>query len=92
MLIAIDFDGTITEDIQCFYELKKTFEFYHHEIIIVTMRYLEEEEYFLNRFKQEGIKVIYTGRKAKLDFLSNMNIFPDIWIDDNPKWIYEDSK
>lgn len=51
-----------------------------HEIACVTMRFPTE--------KIEGMPcpVIYTSRKAKADFWA-----ADVWIDDNPRWLYVDS-
>lgn len=58
------------------------------KIIIATMRYEYEEDSGLIEIKKKyGIPVYYTNRQAKLDFLAIKGIKPDLWIDDNPKWI-----
>jgi hypothetical protein len=33
-------------------------------------------------------KVYATSRQAKAEFLSQKGVLPDIWIDDNPRWLY----
>lgn len=95
MIIAIDYDGTYNADMKMFAEIIRLMKNYNHTPIIVTMRYEHEEDNFLNNIRSKlagGIQVYYTGRKAKKEFMSNLGIFPDIWIDDNPNWIYEDSR
>ena len=34
--------------------------------------------------------IIFTGRKAKLQYVASKSIKIDVWIDDNPLWIYQD--
>lgn len=92
MTIAIDYDGTISEDIGMFLEIIKTIKKYGHNAIIVTMRdFSEADLQIFDIHKSTGIEVLFTSRKAKKPFLEKLNIKPDIWIDDNPKWIYEDA-
>lgn len=33
------------------------------------------------------IDVYYSSRQAKKDYLKNLEIYPNIWIDDCPEWI-----
>lgn len=85
MLIVLDYDGTYTLD----EEFWKSFYFrttaLGHKVICATMRYESEP------IADMPCKVIYTGRKAKEQFLLDLGIKPDIWIDDNPAWLYQDS-
>lgn len=95
MIIAIDYDGTYNSDLTMFSEIIRLFKTYGHETIIVTMRYEHEEDNLLNSIKSKlsgGINVYYTGRKAKIPFMKKLGIEPDIWIDDNPQWLFTDSK
>lgn len=85
MTIAIDYDGTITEDPKLFREIVSMIKTFGHKPIIVTMRYKHEEDNFLNAVLQKSswdIDVYYTGRKAKRDFMFSIGILVDIWIDD----------
>ena len=95
MIIAFDYDGTISADLKMFSKIMRIVEESGHEPIIVTMRHYYEEDNILNMFSNglgNGVRVFYTGRKAKKEFMKNTwNIDPDIWIDDNPRWILKDS-
>jgi len=94
VIIAIDYDGTITEDINLFSQIVSLMKKSGHKPIIVTMRYTHEEDNTLNAILQKNswdVPVYYTGRKAKRDFMFNLGILVDIWIDDRPDWILEDS-
>jgi len=91
MLIALDYDGTIT--------LAPSFwwRFVHdalkdgHKVVIATMRYedeLNEVEEFLTGLQ---VPIVATGCQAKQHYLHNMGIKPDVWIDDMPLWLFVDS-
>jgi len=89
MLIALDYDGTYTLDPEFWNTFIINSKKRNHKIIIVTMRYPHEGEEVEEQIKE--CSIIYTSRKAKKSFLERMGIFPDVWIDDNPEWIYIDS-
>jgi hypothetical protein len=79
MKIALDYDKTFTLD-KSFWSKFIDFAVQNgHEIVCVTMRTPEETI-------EMPCKVIYTSRKAKQEFYK-----PDVWIDDSPHWIYQDS-
>lgn len=83
--IALDYDGTITKDRalwMAFYFLCRAA---GHDVRVVTMRY--EHEPICD---WPGI-IYYTGRKAKKAWCDKNGIKIDIWIDDNPEWITNDS-
>ncbi len=80
MLIALDYDGTYTTDPILFDAFIRQAKASGHEIICVTMRYPEEEIHML-------CEIIYTSRQAKLPFMGGLGRMPDIWIDDNPRFI-----
>jgi ribosomal protein S8 len=93
MTIAIDYDDTCTTDLKMFSQIIKIMKASGHNPIIVTMRYDHEEDNFLNNIRStsnNGINVYYTGRKAKQEFMAQLGIYPDIWIDDNPITIFKD--
>lgn len=59
-----------------------------HTVICVTMRYDNREGDIVHKNLDNKVSSIYfTGRKAKQEFLLEQNIIPNVWIDDNPKWI-----
>ena len=93
MLIAIDYDGTYTEDPvmwDVFIAIAKT---RGNKVICVTMRYEHEGVEVMQSIGSNTFidGIYFTGRKAKCPYMSNLGIMPDIWIDDNPEWIYEDT-
>jgi hypothetical protein len=92
MLIALDYDQTYTTDPELWDDFVKNCIEKGHEVICVTMRFDNDVE---GTPVLESIgkhcRVIFTGRLAKLSFVKDMGIFPDIWIDDRPYYIYEDS-
>jgi hypothetical protein len=80
MLIALDYDKIYTADPALwddFVHLAKT---RGHEVKIVTMRKPDEA------VNDVPVDVVYTSRKAKASVVK-----ADIWIDDSPNWIYQDS-
>ena len=79
MNIAIDWDRTMTRDMdmwRSFVELAKS---RGHCVMIVTQRYQHE-----CIDAPDGIGVIYCDRQAKAKVLNRQGIRIDIWIDDNP--------
>ena len=85
MKIALDYDGTYTADPDFWEKFIKNCEG-KHTIYIVTMRHPHE------KFEiKPSIPVIYTSRKAKKLYCEEHGAFFDIWIDDNPEWLFTDS-
>jgi len=64
-----------------------------HQVFCVTMRYEKTENDYVEFCLLKKVnKIIYTNRKAKkLEFNKQCGMNPDIWIDDNPDWLYEDA-
>lgn len=90
VLIALDYDGTYTNDPDFWNDFIYMVKSRGHKVICATMRYDDPvESKDVNRTIGVSCEVIYTGRKAKKDFLAKMNIHPDVWIDDNPLWLYQ---
>ena len=90
MLIAIDYDLTYTRDPELWDEFIDMALLRNHNVICVTMRFQEEGKDVINTIGKK-CEIIFTRRKAKIIFLQELNIKPDIWIDDNPMWIYTNS-
>lgn len=85
MNISLDYDGTITANRSlwlAFYYLCKTVGV---NVYVITMRH--EHEPITD---WPGI-VYYTCREAKIKFCRRNNIQIDIWIDDRPDFIFNDS-
>ena len=89
-LICIDYDDTYTDFPELMETIIRRSQALGYEVILATMRYPDEEDSGL-KMLAERINVIYTSRKAKKPYLELLGKYPDIWIDDNPKWIIQDS-
>lgn len=91
MIIALDYDGTYTADIELWLAFVRNAKERGHRVIVCTMRYEDEGLSIDPRLKDE-VEIFYTSRRAKKKYMRNQGIEPNIWIDDNPDWLYEDSK
>ncbi len=92
MLIALDYDGTYTADPDMWDRFIADARSRGHSIVVATMRCSNKEGDEVRTTLGERVDlIVFTERKAKKQFLRNMQIIPDIWIDDNPDWLYEDA-
>ena len=93
MLICIDYDGTYTEDPLLWSMFIVQAKNKNHKVICCTMRY-EKSEGDEVKMYLEGLvdKIYFTEREAKKKYLSNLGIFPKIWIDDMPELLFYDTK
>jgi len=80
MLIALDYDKTYTADPVLWNNFIKSAQDRGHSVKIVSMRYPSEP------IESAPVDVVYTSRKAKATIFK-----ADIWIDDSPAWIFQDS-
>jgi hypothetical protein len=80
MIIALDYDKTYTADSALWDDFIQSAKDRGHSVKIVTMRYASEP------IESAPVDVVYTGRKAKATVFK-----ADIWIDDSPSWIFQDS-
>lgn len=62
----------------------------HVKIYCITMRHEAEGESMDPRLTSL-LPVIFTSRRAKRKFVEEQGVHIDIWIDDMPEWIFEDS-
>lgn len=93
MLIALDFDGTYTADPEMWDAFIKNAQERGHEVIVATMRYKETESDYVEMCVGNKVNaIVYTNRKAKKSAVRKQTgKDPDIWIDDNPEWLFEDA-
>jgi hypothetical protein len=80
MLVALDYDKTYTADPVLWDEFIQSAHTRGHVVKIVTMRRPDEV------IENVPVEVVYTSRKAK-----SAMVQADIWIDDSPHWVYQDS-
>lgn len=91
-LIALDYDGTITTNVDFWLQFIKMAELAGYRICIVTMRYPSEKVTMDQRVVDACPWIVTTERNAKAEFCTKFGIEPDIWIDDQPFFIYMDAK
>ena len=89
--ICFDYDGTITDFHEYLLPMAEKMKDAGFNIIICTMRYEHERDDLLKKLCKK-YEVYFTAREAKETYLINKGIIPNLWIDDNPRWIFTDSK
>ena len=89
MLICIDYDETYTADVYMWNMIIGVMKRNGHEVICCTMRF-PEEGLEVTRSIGQHCKVYFSSREAKMEYLSKINICPDILIDDKPIWLFKD--
>jgi DNA-binding LacI/PurR family transcriptional regulator len=90
-IICLDYDGSYTEFPELFNDIIIKCKAFGYTVIMATMRHENEKDSGLEYIETIVDKLIFTGRKAKKTHLESIGIKPDLWIDDNPKWILNDA-
>lgn len=93
MIIALDFDQTYTLDPLAWDDFINLMYDCDHVVKIVTVRHDYWDAHpLLDRLDEElGIQVIYTDGRAKKEFISELGLKIDVWIDDRPETIMNNS-
>jgi hypothetical protein len=89
MKIALDYDGTVTEDSELWASFVINAVRKGHEVRVVTFRKHEDLTRDMQWFAEAAgdIPLVFTGRVPKKDYCASIGWEPDIWIDDNPELI-----
>lgn len=86
MIVALDYDDTITADIAAFAEVVEVFKRRGHRVIICTARHGIGG--WRDKVVQVGIlwevPVYFTGGQPKRKYLNDRGIIVDVWVDDMP--------
>lgn len=90
MKILLDHDGTYSLDPQSWDAFIFWFKFKGHEIYMVTSRCDNDPLPDYDYLKVAGIPIYYTNYMGKRQFMEDLGIKIDVYIDDNPKYIDED--
>ena len=90
MLIAIDFDETLTADPDFWRQVIDAAYNRGHKVICVTARQDTKSnrdivETWMKENDIDDIYTHYTSLASKVAFLSNRGVKVDIWIDDDPR-------
>jgi len=91
VLIALDYDETYTVDPEFWDLVICAAKYRGHDVICATMRHAHEGEDVVEALRGKVEKIIFTGRKAKHDFVQRAGYYPSVWIDDSPRWLFQDS-
>lgn len=91
--IALDYDGTFSADPAFWVDFIENARKAGHEVRIVTFRSEEHDwcDHFDELSSWMGVTIHCTDGKAKKYFCSTIGWIPDIWIDDKPETVYDDS-
>ncbi len=88
--ICVDYDGTFSIIPGLLTSFIISAKKAGHHVICATMQYKDEGDE-VEKTIGKLCEIFYTGRQAKLSYLQELNIVPDIWIDDQPQFILMDA-
>lgn len=94
MKIALDYDNTYSLDPEFWSNFALGANLYGHEVKIVTIRDDRYDRTAPLEAVERQLPVIYTRGVAKRWYLTHFGngFIPDVWIDDKPESILENSK
>ena len=90
-MIALDYDGTYTADPEMWLAFVILARQRGHNVLLVTMRYPNEGNSICEQLKLAVNGIIFTSRKAKVPYMEALCVKVDMWIDDQPRWLLNDS-
>lgn len=89
VLIAIDFDDTLTADSQLWLKFVESAKSLGHRCICITARRQTEDniEAIDEWMRTHGVSlpVYFTGLSSKVEYAKKIGLKVNIWIDDDPK-------
>lgn len=91
MIISLDYDGTFNTAPHLWERFIVAFKSEGHTIICCTMRYPEEGDEVKQALGHLVDDIIFTSRRNKATYLYSQGIAIDIWIDDQPHFIFQDA-
>ena len=84
MNIGLDWDGTVTNDLNAFLAIASILRNNGHKVYVVTMRYPSELG-SIRQFASHFDGIFPTSRQAKKPHMEKHGINIHVWIDDNPE-------
>lgn len=90
MLISLDYDATFTNDPDLWITFVKQAQERGHIVKCITMRFPEGKASMDPRLL-ELVEVIFTSHKGKRQFIRNLGMYVDVWVDDSPEYICNDA-
>lgn len=94
MKISLDYDNTITLDPEFWSNFIKLTREFNHEIVIVTYRF-DSTKNIINKIENQrlekfasdnNVEIIYSNSQQKSTMFTPEES-PDVWVDDDPKFI-----
>ncbi len=89
MLIAIDFDDTLTMDSELWRSFIRSASVLGHRVVCVTARRDTDDnnETIRSWMESHGIdlRVYYSALGSKVEYMAKRGLKVDIWIDDDPR-------
>jgi hydroxymethylpyrimidine pyrophosphatase-like HAD family hydrolase len=93
MNIALDFDETYTLSPFFWDEFIQLTKAHGHKVVVVTIRHEYWDAHpYLDDLKDNGLQVVFTDGRAKKPFCEELGINIDVWTDDRPDYINNNSK
>jgi len=90
--MALDYDSTFSLDPAAWFEALSLLKAKTGwSIIGVTMRYEGETADIDSRYGDICDRIFFTSRQAKIAFLRERGIEVDVWIEDSPHWLFQNS-
>ena len=91
--IALDYDGTFTEDPEMFVDFLVNAQKRNHTVYMVTLRSKEHDfedihNYLTNEY---GVQIVWCDGRSKREVTEELGIKINIWIDDQPECISKGS-
>lgn len=86
MKIALDYDGTYTNDPLLWDKFIDSCQLRDHEVMVVTFR---GDDTPIDHYIP--VNIFYTAAHPKRAFMENLGIDIDVWIDDLPELIVQES-
>lgn len=84
MVIAIDYDDTISINNEMWVEIINVFQSYGHKVVCVTYRQPDCDPHELEWLEQHDVEVFFTSQTSKSEFMERCGLEIGIWIDDDP--------
>jgi hypothetical protein len=91
MNISLDYDNTFTRDPVFWLNTVNYARLRGHKVYCVTMRSPEEGAQVFHDLTGKVDGICFTNRRAKKDYMFELGISIDVWIDDMPFFVYQDA-
>ncbi len=92
MNISLDYDNTYTVDPECWKKVIRSFQSSGHKVFCVTMRSKELDYHKdFDLLELLGVKNVFCDGVSKRRVTEDLGIKIDVWIDDTPEGIPNDS-